>query len=79
MKSVLKPGGLVILQGYRPEQLIYRTGGPPDAENMYTEDLLRAAFADMRILHLAAHDDPIAEGQGHHGMSALIDMVAQKA
>jgi cyclopropane fatty-acyl-phospholipid synthase-like methyltransferase len=79
MKSVLKPGGLVILQGYRPEQLGYRTGGPPDAENMYTEELLRAAFADMRILHLSAHDDAILEGQGHHGMSALIDMVAQKA
>ncbi len=45
---------------------------------MYTEELLRAAFADLRILHLAAHDDPITEGSGHSGMSALIDMVAQK-
>lgn len=78
MKEALKPGGLVILQGYRPEQLRYKTGGPPDVENMYTEALLRAAFADMRILHLAAHDEPIAEGRGHSGMSALIDLVAEK-
>jgi cyclopropane fatty-acyl-phospholipid synthase-like methyltransferase len=79
MKQSLKRGGLVILQGYRPEQLHYKTGGPPTADNMYTEELLRREFGDMRILHLRAHDDAISEGAGHHGMSALIDMVAEKA
>lgn len=74
----LRPGGVLILQGYRPEQLAYATGGPPHAENMYTEDLLRAAFAGMEILHLAAHDSVILEGPGHAGMSALIDLVARK-
>jgi SAM-dependent methyltransferase len=78
MKQALKRGGLVILQGYRPEQVAYKTGGPPTPENMYTEDMLRREFGDMRILHLRAHDDEIAEGAGHHGMSALIDMVAEK-
>jgi SAM-dependent methyltransferase len=78
MKQVLKPGGLVLLQGYRPEQVEYKTGGPPTRENMYTEEMLRREFADLRILHLRAHDDEIAEGAGHHGMSALIDMVAEK-
>lgn len=74
----LKPGGLLLLQGYRPEQLAYKTGGPPNAENMYTEEWLRRTFAGMSILHLRAHDDQIAEGAGHSGMSALIDMVAEK-
>lgn len=78
MTRALKPGGLLLVQGYRPEQLVYGTGGPPDAENMYTEGMLSAAFADMEILHLRAHDDEIHEGQGHHGMSALIDLVARK-
>jgi cyclopropane fatty-acyl-phospholipid synthase-like methyltransferase len=78
MKRALKRGGLVILQGYRPEQVALKTGGPPTAENMYTEEMLRREFGDMRILHLRAHDDTIAEGAGHHGMSALIDMVAEK-
>ena len=78
MKQVLRPGGLVLLQGYRPEQVDYKTGGPPTRENMYTEEMLRREFADLRILHLSAHDDEIAEGAGHHGMSALIDMVAEK-
>ena len=78
IKKCLKPGGLLLLQGYTPRQLEYGTGGPPVAENMYTETLLREAFADMEILHLAEHDSAINEGSGHHGMSALIDMVARK-
>jgi cyclopropane fatty-acyl-phospholipid synthase-like methyltransferase len=78
MKKCLKPGGLLLLQGYTPRQLEYGTGGPPVAENMYSETLLREAFADMEILHLAEHDSAINEGSGHHGMSALIDMVARK-
>ncbi len=78
IKRCLKPGGLLMLQGYTPRQLEYGTGGPSQAENLYTETMLRAAFADMDILHLREHDDIIREGAGHSGMSALIDMVARK-
>lgn len=78
IKQCLKPGGLLLLQGYTPRQLEYKTGGPPVAENMYTEPLLRKEFADMEILHLVEHDAEINEGSGHKGMSALIDLVARK-
>jgi cyclopropane fatty-acyl-phospholipid synthase-like methyltransferase len=78
IKHCLKPGGLLLLQGYTPRQLEYKTGGPPVAENMYTEALLRKAFSDMEILHLREHDDRISEGMGHSGMSALIDLAARK-
>ncbi|MBL8495755.1 MAG: class I SAM-dependent methyltransferase [Rhodocyclaceae bacterium] len=74
----LRPGGVLLLQGYRPEQLAYRTGGPPFAENMYSEPLLREAFAALDIHHLHSHDDIVCEGEGHNGMSALIDLVAVK-
>jgi cyclopropane fatty-acyl-phospholipid synthase-like methyltransferase len=73
----LAPGGLLLLQGYTPRQLEYKTGGPPHAENMYTEPMLREAFAGLEILHLREHDDIVEEGKGHSGMSALIDMVAR--
>lgn len=78
IKRCLKPGGLLLLHGYTPRQLEYKTGGPSQAENLYTEALLRKAFADMEILHLREHDDVIREGAGHSGMSALIDLVARK-
>jgi SAM-dependent methyltransferase len=77
MKRCLKPGGYVLLQGYTPRQIDYATGGPSQAENLYTEEMLRAAFSDTEILHLHEHDDHVSEGVGHHGMSALIDLVAR--
>jgi len=78
MQRALVPGGLLILEGYRPKQIEYATGGPPNPENMYTRELLEGAFAAMDILHLAEYDAVIDEGSAHKGMSALIDFVARK-
>ncbi len=78
LKKTLKPGGVLLLHGYRPEQLAYGTGGPPTAETMYTEALLLDSFADMEVLRLASYDREVDEGKGHSGMSALIDLVARK-
>lgn len=78
IRRALKPGGLLLLQGYRPEQLNYRTGGPSQVENLYTRGLLEQAFGDWEVLHLVSHDSVIHEGSGHDGMSALIDLVARK-
>ncbi len=78
MQAALNPGGLLLLEGYRPEQLGYATGGPSDIENLYTEALLRDGFPALEIEHLAVYDAEIHEGAGHHGMSALIDLVARK-
>ncbi len=77
LKRHLKPGGLLLLQGYTPRQLDYKTGGPSQVENLYTETILRELCADMDILHLCEHDSVIHEGTGHSGMSALIDLVAR--
>jgi cyclopropane fatty-acyl-phospholipid synthase-like methyltransferase len=78
IKRALKPGGLLLMQGYRVEQLTYRTGGPPEAERLYTRVLLEGAFNDMAALEIREHDTAINEGTAHVGMSALIDLVAQK-
>jgi SAM-dependent methyltransferase len=78
IKRALKPGGLLLMQGYRPEQLNYGTGGPPHAENMYTRALLEDAFGDFASLDIKEHDSMVAEGSGHAGMSALIDFVGRK-
>jgi SAM-dependent methyltransferase len=76
IKCAVKPGGLLLLQGYRPEQIGYGTGGPSAPENLYTEEILRDAFGDFSIVALRSHDSVIHEGSGHNGMSALIDLVA---
>ncbi len=78
MKSALKPDGLILLQGYTPKQLDYKTGGPPNADHLYTEDLLRDAFGDMDIVELRSYDDVLTEGSQHCGQSALVGLVARK-
>ncbi|WP_204848351.1 SAM-dependent methyltransferase [Rhodopila globiformis] len=78
MKQALRPGGLILLEGYRTEQLRYGTGGPPYVENLYTEVMLRETFSDFETLLLASYDAVIEEGSAHKGLSALIDLVARK-
>ncbi len=78
MKRATKPGGLILLHGYTPEQLEHGTGGPPSAENMYTEAGLRTDFADWDILECRAYERDVQEGRGHSGLSALIDLIARK-
>ena len=77
-RTTLRPGGVLLLQGYTPKQLQYKTGGPPQADHMYTETMLREAVAGMEIMHLQEHDDVLGEGTKHVGLSALIDLVARK-
>jgi SAM-dependent methyltransferase len=74
----LKPGGALILQGYTPRQLDYRTGGPPILSHLYTADMLRAAFDDLDIVELSEYEADVNEGSGHKGRSALIGMVARR-
>ncbi len=78
IKRTLKPGGLLLQQGYRPKQLDYKTGGPRHLDQLYTRELLEDAFADFASLDIREHDSVIGEGTHHVGMSALIDLVGWK-
>ncbi len=78
MKQVTAPGGRILLHGYTPGQLEFGTGGPSEVENLYTRELLLAAFAGWEIEELVEYEDEISEGSGHKGRSALIGLVARK-
>ena len=78
MKQLARAGGRILLHGYTPKQLDYRTGGPSAVENLYTEAILRKAFADWEIEELVEYEDDISEGLGHKGHSALIGLVVRK-
>jgi SAM-dependent methyltransferase len=78
IRKTLKPGGLLLLQGYRPEQLAYGTGGPKCAANMYTYALLEREFAEFRRILIDEYDVEMHEGSAHGGMAAVIDLVGWK-
>ncbi len=78
IKRTLKPGGLLLMQGYGLKQLDYKTGGPSDATQLYTREILQEAFGDFSSLEIREHDSVLEEGERHVGMSALIDLVGRK-
>lgn len=77
MARSLKPGGLVLIEGYTPKQLEYNTGGPSKLENLYTAELLRSSFEGFEVLELREYEAELEEGSRHAGTSALIDFVAR--
>ncbi len=78
MKQALRPGGLLLMEGYGPRQLAHGTGGPKRLDQLYTRALLEAAFGDFSALEIDEYETEMDEGGGHRGMSALIDLVGRK-
>jgi SAM-dependent methyltransferase len=78
MRRALKPGGLLIIQGYTPKQLQYGTGGPKEIENLYTRALLEAEFRGFRDMRIVEEELEMHEGTAHGGMSAVINFTARK-
>ena len=78
MRRALKPGGLLIVQGYTPKQLQYGTGGPKEVENLYTRDMLVKAFGDLHDVNIVEEELELHEGAAHGGMSAVIGLTARK-
>jgi SAM-dependent methyltransferase len=78
MRRALKSGGLLIIQGYTPKQLEYGTGGPKQAENLYTRAILEREFFGFRELKIVQEEREIHEGTSHGGMSAVINLTARK-
>lgn len=78
MMRCLKPGGTLILQGYTPQQLTYRTGGPAELSHLYTTAMLAEAFTGANLIELREYEADLCEGIRHKGRSALIGLIAKK-
>jgi SAM-dependent methyltransferase len=78
MRRALKPGGLLIVQGYTPKQLDYATGGPKQIEHLYTRALLQGTFGDFRDMKFTEEERVLHEGDAHSGMSAVIGLTGHK-
>jgi SAM-dependent methyltransferase len=77
-RTALKPGGVLLMEGYGVKQLQYSSGGPGKLENLYTLEMLREAFADWDIDSLREYEAELNEGPRHSGMAALVDLIAHK-
>jgi len=78
MISTLRPGGTLIIQGYTPKQLEFKTGGPSILEHLYTDNMIRNLIGNLEIIDLCVYEKALSEGPKHTGMSALLGLVAHK-
>ncbi|WP_432464271.1 class I SAM-dependent methyltransferase [Agarivorans sp. QJM3NY_33] len=75
IELAIKPSGVFLLEGYRPEQLVYKTGGPPVASMMISKETLIKELPNFSFRHLEALDRVVNEGINHHGIGAVIQAI----
>lgn len=49
----LKPGGLLILEAFNPNQLKNDSGGPKDSTVLYTKEMLQEDFNELELQQLS--------------------------
>ncbi len=74
----LNPGGVFILEAYRPAQLEYKTGGPPTADLMMNLTDLKQELTGLKLEIAHEIDREIREGKGHCGKSAVVQVLGFK-
>jgi hypothetical protein len=82
MMASLKPGGILLLEGYSPKHLAHRAtgtiGGPQDPAMLFTCEALRQDFAGAEIITLVETEVDLAEGTRHVGRSTVVRLIARK-
>jgi SAM-dependent methyltransferase len=71
-------GGAFVLEAYTPEQLQYKTGGPPRAELMMDRDTLCTELAGLELAIAHEQTREIHEGKLHNGLSAVVQILGIK-
>lgn len=82
MLNALKPGGIMILEGYSRRQLVYRAagsvGGPGDPDMLFEPEDIASDFMDADIEYLDEEQVLLDEGKRHRGPSSVVRLVARR-
>lgn len=77
IRDALKPGGLFVTEVYAKEQIDYGTGGPKELSYLY-ELADFEVFSDWEHLHFEKKEVVREEGEGHSGLSYVIQFAGRK-
>lgn len=76
--TALKPGGILLLEAYRPQQLEHGTGGPPDEARMLDLERLRPELGTLDWLLAREVERDVIEGRYHTGRASTVQLVARR-
>lgn len=76
IELALKPNGVFFMEGYTPEQLNYKSGGPPVAEMMTSRETIIEEFPNLTFSHLEELVREVVEGVNHFGLAAVVQAIA---
>jgi len=71
-------GGVMLLEAYTPQQLNYKTGGPPTTEMMMNSMLIKNELEGLDFIYLNECVREIHEGEFHTGTGAVVQALARK-
>jgi len=74
----LRPGGLLLLEGYTPAQLEAGTGGPGTPSKMFTLEMLQRELAGLDWLVAHELERDVIEGRYHTGRASVVQLVGMK-
>ena len=76
--SGLKPGGVFLMEAYRPEQAKLTTGGPDDDSRLLNLERLRPELGELEWVLEREIDRDVIEGRSHTGRSAVVQLIARR-
>lgn len=74
----LKPGGRIIMEVFNPDQLKNNSGGPKDLSMLYTEEVVKEDFQDLKIELLQKVQTTLSEGKYHEGIADVLQFIGVK-
>lgn len=80
LAEALRPGGVMIIEAFHPEQLSYSSGGPKDAALLYSLEMLRDDLSGLLLEQEGwAGEVFLDEGEGHRGLAKVTRWIGTKA
>lgn len=76
--KALKKGGVLLAEAYTPDQLKYKTGGPPTKELLVDLSMLKDELKSLRFVHALEAVREVHEGDLHFGKGAVVQIIAVK-
>jgi SAM-dependent methyltransferase len=78
MVRALRPGGVFLMEAYRPEQLGFGTGGPRTVDRLVDPAAVPGELDGLVIERMQVLERDVREGKYHSGRSAVVQVVARR-